>query len=431
MVAARAWIRAALVLAIALGRHGAHCRVVSNLAAAAGLSPRLGRFDLAPSVHAGDDFETLEGAQRLCSSHGLPARLKPARLVETFPFQREVDLLAVKLRELHGVVDHFVLVESAYTFAGKPSRTMLREGLLNGLGSWLHTSVHPVTLTEQGHLTELINDGAASAVRWRALQSAAAERSRRDRWGQEFHRRQVGIDFAMQRLGIGDDDVVVLSDADELMSREAAGVLKHCDWKTRPPVSSTAGMASPLMSVHYFGLDHYLSDMSAPPIALVGSYVRRVGSAAASWVRARKIVSRDAKDDVHPWVFAEGGWHMSFFSSPTVAARKMRDSSHFELITDRTTDRSRIEACMASGTDAWGRATEPQFVSPADAAEAQGVIPGDTHRFYYGRHRVPRLMQEHEGVFGERRGWLPGWLRRNMSSAALESLRAECLSLLF
>lgn len=49
------------------------------------------------------------------------------RLYDCFPFFNELDLLEIRLNELDGVVDRFVIVEAGETFSGKPKPLWLAE----------------------------------------------------------------------------------------------------------------------------------------------------------------------------------------------------------------------------------------------------------------------------------------------------------------
>jgi len=230
----------------------------------------------------------------------------------------------------------------------------------------------------------------------------------------------------MERLGLDERDVIVLSDADEVMSRESAGVLKHCEWTPQAEKHTLALDAiAPMMSTHYFGLDHHGSNLTIGTTAVRASLVHRLGSVLALTARNLGLVVSAGGFGVWTGAVAAGGWHMSFFLSAHAAARKMAESNHMELVGSRTGDRGRIEACMVSGWDAWGRPTSP-FESFSDAAAKQTVFSTEEYELVYGR--VPRLMLEHPDVFGQRRPWMPGGLRRQMTRAALEALEAQCRS---
>ena len=57
----------------------------------------------------------------MCAAHGLPVRAgPPPRVFDLFLFNDEVELLEIRLHELRGAVDAFILVEGNATFSGQP-----------------------------------------------------------------------------------------------------------------------------------------------------------------------------------------------------------------------------------------------------------------------------------------------------------------------
>ena len=68
--------------------------------------------------------------------HSLPyeyllRRKTPRKIIDTFPFFNELDILEIRLRELSGVVAKFVLVESAQTHSGKPKDLLFEQNSEN------------------------------------------------------------------------------------------------------------------------------------------------------------------------------------------------------------------------------------------------------------------------------------------------------------
>ena len=62
-----------------------------------------------------------------CLRHGWPHRSKRPYVVDAIIFSTELDLLQLRLAELVDVVDKFVIVESAFTFMGKPKPLTFQE----------------------------------------------------------------------------------------------------------------------------------------------------------------------------------------------------------------------------------------------------------------------------------------------------------------
>ena len=117
------------------------------------------------------------------------------KLFDCFPFFNELDLLELRLRELDGVVDHFVLVEARETFAGKP-KPLHFEANAARFAPWADKITHIVV----DHFPP-----------------------RRSKWSNEHVQRaalQAGIAQAAPQ------DLVMLSDLDEIVKPEVLAGLK-------------------------------------------------------------------------------------------------------------------------------------------------------------------------------------------------------------
>jgi beta-1,4-mannosyl-glycoprotein beta-1,4-N-acetylglucosaminyltransferase len=66
-------------------------------------------------------YEGIDTRER-CRLHGWEPRPPGFKkmVVDAFIFSNELDLLDIRLRELYDIVDYFVIVESDYTFMGRP-----------------------------------------------------------------------------------------------------------------------------------------------------------------------------------------------------------------------------------------------------------------------------------------------------------------------
>lgn len=59
-----------------------------------------------------------EATDMTCASYWWSPASSPQKVFDAFPLNGNLDVLAMRLEELHGVVDRFVLVESTFTYSG-------------------------------------------------------------------------------------------------------------------------------------------------------------------------------------------------------------------------------------------------------------------------------------------------------------------------
>ncbi|KAA0146064.1 hypothetical protein FNF29_08275 [Cafeteria roenbergensis] len=419
-------MRTAVAVAVAL----TFCSPLANakLATMASLArqdpaapPRIGPFVLSRRGDA-DDFDTSpEGVRGFCNNWGFEPASRPARVIEVMSFLRETHLLATKLRELHDIVDTFVVVEGTTTFSGEPVRPWLREGLLAELGPWLGSKVIALTQDELPSCAD-IAPRLANITRVKLPPVSEGLGAWRCGWAQETERRRIGLAHVLDRLDLGDDDVVVLSDVDEVMSRTSARVLKYCSASrtgTRPDVMV------PLISLHYYGLAFHDPGMWAVVKTVRGWRLKEVGAAQASLARFELRAAFGEWPKAAAMVVASGGWHMSFFQSEKAMRRKLVLQPHHELRHPRLLDPERIRACQESGGDVYGR-PDNNFMPAEDAADANPYVSRDDYLREYGPQAQPRLFREYPSVFHSRRLWTAG-ARRVPRGAEAAALRARCL----
>jgi hypothetical protein len=112
------------------------------------------------------------------------------RLFDCFTFFNELDLLELRLRSLHDTVDHFVLAEAPVTFQGQPKPLFYKENERR-FRPFAKKIIHVV-----------VDDMPAGG----------------DHWGREYHQRNA-LKRGLQNAA--PDDYVLVSDVDELISKEA------------------------------------------------------------------------------------------------------------------------------------------------------------------------------------------------------------------
>ncbi len=123
------------------------------------------------------------------------------RVFDTFLFDGEFDLLEHRLRETFDLVDVFVLVEAAETFRGQPKPLLFREN--RARFAWAASKIRPLALSR--------------------LSGASP-------WDREAFQRDA---ILLALRDAAPEDIVMILDADEIMSRDALTRL-HADGLDRP-----------------------------------------------------------------------------------------------------------------------------------------------------------------------------------------------------
>ena len=256
-------------------------------------------------------------------------------IVDCFPFFEEFDVLELRMRTLENVVDRWVIVESPFTFRGDPK---------------------PMHLHERPELL----------APWRDRITLLAYREPPGGHSWENERRQR--DFVKYGLdGCAPDDLILLSDCDEIPDPALAGARPH---------------AHLLLAHRMVNAEGYLNRLA------LGGERCRLGT--------RAFVYRDLAavgelgnlrhlpfDDFD---YVDSGWHFTSLGGSRVLDRKIAAYSHAENDLPYYRDLTRLDVVFASDVQTWWPIDErfPQavrddparwerFVWPEHAALAAGL----------------------------------------------------------
>lgn len=149
-------------------------------------------------THYYNDNATME---TLCKLHGWGIREYPRRVFDAVLFNNEVDMLEIRWRELYPYVSQFVLLESNSTFTAIP-KPMFFE----------------------------INQNRFNFVEPRLTYGNIGGRFKKGEnpFIEEAYQR-VALDQLLRLAGIQEDDLLIMSDVDEIPSRHTINLLRWCD----------------------------------------------------------------------------------------------------------------------------------------------------------------------------------------------------------
>ena len=249
-----------------------------------------------------------------------PAADRP-RVIDVFPFNGEFDMLALKLAAMGEWVDRFVIVEGALTFTGLPKPLS-----------------YPARASEFSDFSQKITYVPVDSFP-PYLTSA---------WAREFYQRDQAIIGLQQKCS--PDDVIVISDVDEIVRHGAPGSFDG-------PLSG-----ADLQTLLYFlNYEHLLP---RPNVKTVFARARLLQQYGCSYLRiaARQLMKRVYVSDA--------GWHFSNIGSPEALEWKFRSFSHQE----------------------WGHLDQQHFEAIIDQAKRVGLgsdfqrlDPDDLPEFIKGR----------------------------------------------
>lgn len=237
------------------------------------------------------------------------------KVIDCFLFYNEVRLLEMRIKELAGVVDAFVVVESTVTFTGEKKSLHFQENAWRFKGA---------------NIVHVVVDDTPEGTPWQR---------------EEYQRNQMscGIDF----LEAAPSDLIQISDVDEIPDPETL----------RKVAASRSQAAYALeQDLYYYHIGCRCSDIKWRHAKLMPLW------------RVREIGSFEKARHHQCAVLPRGGWHFSYFGSPEFIAKKIGSFSHTEYNDPKYTSPDALNEKIREGKDLFGRQLDFETVDPKSNA---------------------------------------------------------------
>lgn len=268
------------------------------------------------------------------------------------PFFNEAELLELRLRELDSVVDIHVISESPVTYRGEAKPLVFAEHL-ERFRPYLHK------------IRYIVADGQVKTPHQRFGPEPA-------RWARENYQRDA-LGEALD--GLARDDVVVLSDMDEIP--RASTVAEYAE-------RGLGGILAPPLPLYLYSTRWRIGGSAPAILRLFRGVVlldyqtswtgRQVGQTVE---QARHLSTRDMPG--RPGGPARYGWHFSYMGGIEAIRYKVTQAAHPEEDVPAWIDAANLRRCIRDGSD--HRRNRPPKLVEADAAELPDAIREDPEAF--------------------------------------------------
>lgn len=230
-----------------------------------------------------------------------PSKVTP-KVLDTFLFFNELDILELRLNELYDVVDYFILLESNKTFVGKPKPYYFEE--------------NKDRFAKFG--SKIIN-----------IKLNIPDELNLSPWDMEAYQRDElfsAVQSLVEKGAASDNDIIILSDVDEIPKPSA--IINY---------DASNGMSTMNQNLYYY----YVNCLSDLPWH---------GSRIAAWSDIKDISATQLRKNNSLPVINDGGWHFSFTGSIDNMVAKIGAYSHQEFNNDYFTNpekiRQKIDSCQ-------------------------------------------------------------------------------------
>lgn len=272
-------------------------------------------------------FENVKSEYQFVCSHNIWYSIKP-KIYDGFPFFNELDILEMRLSETYDVVTKFIIVEATKTHSNKPND---KRYFLNNLKRFEKYKDKIIYLVDNF-------DGVVA----------------NDSWDLERHQR----DFMVNGWkGLTDNDVVIVSDCDEIPRPDAIANYKIKD-----------GLSSFIQRLYYDYLNCYCQEWKAAKI-LPYSLAKTMTPCQIRYTEAPNKISN-------------GGWHFSFMGGAKQIKEKLVSYAHQEYNTPEFLDR--IEVALDKGEDIFKREGVIKTLVPVDESFPKYILNNFNELNYKG-----------------------------------------------
>ena len=234
------------------------------------------------------------------------------KVFDSFIFFNELELLEIRLNILNDVVDYFVLTESPFTVSGNEKPLYYQENK-DLFGKFNDKIIH--------HVTEEIPNDFSHMMEKTKHHVAYSDK---DPYGTKFIDIPIRFQraiynrnnsaFGIEKAGASDDDLIITSDADEIINPLVLSLLG--DW-FNPNQHYVA-----LCRAFYYKLNFvYQEDW--------------MGSRICTWKHLKSTtIDQHRQDHANAHKIEDAGWHFSFLGSAENFKLKLASYEHTENNTD-------------------------------------------------------------------------------------------------
>ena len=240
-------------------------------------------------------------------------------IVDASMYFNEKELIELRVKYLDDLIDCFVIIEADVTHQGKKKKWNFPEVLKNNLKEFSHKiQYHQIKID---------------------VEKAESEKDPRYKgnYGRSWRIENVQRNFirnACQKFS--QDDIIIISDADEIASKEKISFVKSCDFKTVAPIAFEQALFH--LNCNYLNLEQWIGSVVTTK-KLIDKYEPQV--------------FRTNKNRISH--FTDAGWSFSSFGGVNKVIEKFEAFAHEEFNKEKYKSESHIIKCIKEGSDLFHR----------------------------------------------------------------------------
>ena len=270
-------------------------------------------------------------------------------LIDAFTYFNERELVELRIKYLNPIVDYFVVVESNITFTGKEKKWNFPEVLKSNLKDFSNKI--------QYHQLNIKIDEIKNEESW-IIDNIKGD----DFWRIENFQRNY-IKKVCKKFS--DDDILIISDLDEIPSKKKLNFILASDFEKISPVA---------FEQHLFHLDCNYLRLESWRGSIITTMKMCNASSPQMFRRLRNRISH----------FTDAGWSFSSFGGYKRVKEKIESYAHSEHNNDKFKSPEHIANCQRTGADLFHRKVESKKVEKNFFPEDLLKLMEENPTFYFG-----------------------------------------------
>ena len=270
-------------------------------------------------------------------------------LIDAFTYFNEKELVELRLKYLNPIVDYFVVIESNITFTGKKKKWNFPDVLNNNLKEFSNKI--------QYHQLNIELDKIKNEESW-IIDNIKGD----DFWRIENFQRNY-IKTVCKKFS--DDDILIISDLDEIPSTKKLNFILTSDFGKIAPVA---------LEQHLFHLDCNYLRLESWRGSIVTTMKICNEFSPQKFRRLRNRISH----------FTDGGWSFSSFGGYERVKQKIESYAHSEHNNDKFKNPEHIAHCQQTGADLFHRKVQSKKVEKNFFPKDLLILMEQNPMFYFG-----------------------------------------------
>ena len=256
-------------------------------------------------------------------------------IIDAFTFFNEKELVELRVKYLSEIVDCFLIVEADHTHTGKKKNWNFPK-VLNGTLKNYSSKIQYHQMKVDLEKAETEQD-----PRYKSLKGSLSNTGRS--WKVENMQRNF-IKEAYKKSLTSDDDIIIISDLDEIPSKDKISFIKSCDFKKIAPVAFAHSLFH--LSCEYLDLEDWIGSVAITK-QLIEKYEPQT--------------FRNYKNRISH--FANAGWSFSSFGGEKRIREKLEAFGHVELNKEEYKNTEHFKRCIETGEDLFNRKVNKKRVN--------------------------------------------------------------------